>query len=138
MSQISLKRIRVIYLDDDKQLSAVLTDFLSTLGLEVSPFYDQQEAFNEMSLNGHKYELALIDYMMPLKNGVEFLREMAEHNFFDIKYNALYSSIASSELVDRSFKKEKLENFPIFRISKATDDTDDLLLLLNKIRREML
>jgi len=131
------KKISAIYLDDDETLASVVTDFLNGIGLQVKQFHDPDEAIEEMRKNGTCYDLSLIDYRMPIKNGVQVLKEMAEHNFFGIKYNALYSSMALSTEVDEDFESEGISSYSIYKIPKCpTDNSNELFQLLETIKNE--
>ena len=69
---------RILHVDDDPTLSAVLTKRLAAHGYTLVSIANPREAFNEV-LRG-QYRLVLLDIDMPLKNGIELLEEIKQYD----------------------------------------------------------
>ncbi|MFC3093736.1 response regulator [Alteromonas sediminis] len=70
----------VLIIDDDKQLTTMLDEFLRTNGYEVSVANDGQEGLDRLNHANH-YDVVLLDVMMPVKDGFDVLREMRHFCF---------------------------------------------------------
>lgn len=68
---------RILIIDDDDQLCALLKEYLERLGYCVDLAYDGNEGL-ERALTGG-YAALIIDVMMPGKNGLEVLTEVRRH-----------------------------------------------------------
>jgi len=64
----------ILMIDDDTELCELMQRFLNGEGLPVECAHDGERGL-EMALSG-AYELAIIDIMMPGKNGMDVLREL--------------------------------------------------------------
>ena len=65
---------RVLLVDDDVELAAMLREYLEREGFEVGVAHDGESGARE-ALSGH-YAIAVLDVMMPRLNGVEALRRI--------------------------------------------------------------
>ena len=66
--------MKVLYAEDERQLSVAVTEILKIEGFEVTPVYDGQEALDAME---HDYfDAVILDIMMPKKDGIEVLDAM--------------------------------------------------------------
>lgn len=63
--------------EDDEYIRADLSELLALEGYEVRPFRNGQEALNAAIGPGRLPDLVLLDLMMPVMNGYEFLDEVA-------------------------------------------------------------
>lgn len=72
--------IRVLHVDDEPSLLEVSKDILMTMGnFEIDCTCCVDEAFTKLSTGN--YDVAISDYEMPQKNGLQFLKELREkHN----------------------------------------------------------
>ena len=66
--------MKVLYAEDERQLSMAVTEILKMEGFTVDPVYDGEEAV-DYALEG-EYDGMILDWMMPGKDGVEALREI--------------------------------------------------------------
>ena len=66
--------MKVLYAEDERQLSVAVTEILKMEGFDVTPVYDGEEAL--VALNSHYYDAAVLDIMMPKKDGIEVLETM--------------------------------------------------------------
>ena len=65
---------RVLLADDDTELCEMLTEYLVADGFTVVTANDGEEALN--IANSDRFDLVILDVMMPLKNGFDVLREL--------------------------------------------------------------
>lgn len=72
--------MKVLYAEDERQLSVAVTEILKMEGFEVTPVYDGGEAW-EMVQNNY-YDVVILDIMMPVMDGIEVLRRMRENENF--------------------------------------------------------
>jgi len=66
----------VLLIDDDIELGELLKEYLSMEGFELTAVHDGDTGLSE-ALSG-KYNLVLLDVMLPKKNGFEVLRELRQ------------------------------------------------------------
>ncbi|QID16721.1 response regulator transcription factor [Nitrogeniibacter mangrovi] len=69
---------RVLLVDDDVELSGMLSEYLTQEGFETHAVHDG-EAGVAAALSGD-YDIAVLDVMMPVLNGVEALRRIRQHS----------------------------------------------------------
>lgn len=65
---------RILIIDDDIELCELLIEYLQSQGFTVSTAYQGQEGIN-LGLSG-KYDLVVLDVMLPGMNGFEILRHL--------------------------------------------------------------
>lgn len=73
---------RILLVDDDVELTELLSELLSLEGFEVYVVHNGQEAIEE--LETRPYDLMLLDIMMPVLNGVETLKKLRLQKKIDI------------------------------------------------------
>ncbi|KRL28700.1 phosphate regulon transcriptional regulatory protein PhoB [Limosilactobacillus frumenti DSM 13145] len=66
--------MRILLAEDEHQLSHVVVTALTSQGYSVDPVYNGQEAVDHAKQNA--YDLMILDIMMPVKTGLEALREI--------------------------------------------------------------
>ncbi len=67
---------RILLVDDDRLLREVIGDFLLSHGYDVDLAEDGKHALAKFSAG--KYQLALIDLVMPGMNGIELMNQLME------------------------------------------------------------
>ena len=67
---------KILFVEDDPNLSAILKDYLEMIGFEVDHAKDGVEGLHLYHQN--KYNLLLLDVMMPKKDGFTLAREIRE------------------------------------------------------------
>lgn len=67
---------KILLIDDDIELTELLTELLSLEGFQVKVAHNGQEGLNELETN--QYDLILLDVMMPVLNGVETLKRIRQ------------------------------------------------------------
>jgi len=65
---------RILLADDDIELSGMLVDYFTDEGFDLDVAYDGVTALNKISAN--RYDLLILDVMMPHRNGFDVLREL--------------------------------------------------------------
>jgi DNA-binding response OmpR family regulator len=65
---------RILLADDDIELSGMLVDYFTAEGFDVDVAYDGVTTLNKISVN--RYDLLILDVMMPHRNGFDVLREL--------------------------------------------------------------
>jgi len=68
---------RIIVIEDDTFLREMYQELLIGEGYEVDVAMDGGEAFDKLTAN--EYDLALLDIMMPKKDGLQILRDIPEN-----------------------------------------------------------
>ena len=68
----------ILIVDDDTRLRSLLKRFLREQGFAVSDAQDADTAFE--FLNQYKFDLLIVDIMMPKISGIEFLKELRLEN----------------------------------------------------------
>ncbi len=67
---------RLLFVDDDREFCSLMRDYLSGELFEVSAVHDGLAAL--AALKAHPYDIVVLDVMMPLKNGLDVLRELRQ------------------------------------------------------------
>ena len=65
--------MRALVIDDSRVVRLMLSRYLSTLGYEVRQAGNGQEALDVLAENEDLPDVALIDWNMPVMNGLEFV-----------------------------------------------------------------
>ena len=68
--------MKILLIDDDTELCELMSRFLSADGFEVASAHDGAAGLN--MLEHGDFDLAVLDIMMPVKNGMDVLRELRQ------------------------------------------------------------
>lgn len=68
--------LKILYVEDDKELNTVTTSYLKNNNFEVTSVYNGLDALNEFE--EQKFDLVLSDIMMPLCDGFELVKLIRE------------------------------------------------------------
>ena len=71
---------RVLYVDDDEQIILVQQQILERFGYDVSPYLNPVDALEDFRLASERYDIAIIDLVMPSLNGDLLAREIKKVN----------------------------------------------------------
>ena len=71
---------RILIADDDRELCALLADYLRREGFEVDLVHDGDSALQRLRDPAHRPELLILDVMMPSGDGLETLRELRQQH----------------------------------------------------------
>lgn len=82
---------RVLIIDDDKDLSSIITDMLETYGYSVTSVFSADEAYEIMSEN--TYHIILLDINLPDEDGFSICKEIREKSTTPI----IFASARTSE-----------------------------------------
>ena len=67
---------KVLIIDDDEELCELVSEYLSVEGFDTSVVHDGASGLNEA--RSGKYDLAILDVMMPKMNGFEVLKNLRQ------------------------------------------------------------
>ncbi|MBM4171517.1 MAG: response regulator transcription factor [Ignavibacteria bacterium] len=92
--------IKILLVEDDKNLGTVLKEFLEVKGFDVVHCYDGQEAFQKYEME--KFDLCIADVMMPKLDGFSLAKSIVAQSNIPIIF-----------LTAKAMLKDKLEGFKI-------------------------
>ncbi|PLX05076.1 MAG: DNA-binding response regulator [Marinilabiliales bacterium] len=93
------KKVRILFVEDDSNLSMVLKDYLEMIGYEVDHGKDGEEGLGLFKAN--TYDIAILDIMMPKKDGFTLATEIKQ----------IQPSMPLILLTAKNQKEDKLEGF---------------------------
>jgi len=76
--------MRALIVDDSRFVRGYLRGLLEEKGIECEEAGDGQAGIDQMNA-GLSFDLALIDWNMPVMNGLEMLKQMRTEGFSDVK-----------------------------------------------------
>jgi CheY-like chemotaxis protein len=126
-----IKQKRILIVDDNLNNRKILKGFLDHLGIENDEAYDGKQAYDKILANtGTKnhYDIILLDYHMPIMDGVEMARLMFTEN----KIVPLPDIIMLSS-DDVSLQQFKIKDIGIKRCLIKPIFRDDLIQILNEV-----
>ena len=71
-----MKRMKILYAEDERQLSVAVAEILKMEGFEVTTVYDGGQAMK--ALEEDYFDAVILDVMMPVADGFEVLRSMRQ------------------------------------------------------------
>ncbi|MEE0957174.1 MAG: response regulator transcription factor [Ruminococcus sp.] len=87
--------MKVLYAEDEMQLSVAVSEILKMEGFEVTSVYDGAQAWE--ALQNDYYDAVILDIMMPVMDGIEVLQKMRENE----NYTAVLMLTAKATVDDR-------------------------------------
>ena len=69
---------KILVIEDENAINDLICMNLEIAGYEAIPFFDGEE-FSQHLKEQDEYDLALLDIMLPGKDGFELLEELKEH-----------------------------------------------------------
>lgn len=69
-------KLKLLLVDDDEFIQLVITENLAQLGYEVEIAHDGLEAWEKIDLDPKRYDLILLDKMMPRLDGISLLKRI--------------------------------------------------------------
>lgn len=97
--QINDRSSRVLVVDDEPEIHAVLGKLLSREGYDVDSAYSAEEAFQ--SIKDSKPDLVILDIMMPQTSGIEVCNKLkADPNTSDILILIVSARDAQSDRIE--------------------------------------
>ncbi|QEL13777.1 response regulator [Limnoglobus roseus] len=67
--------MKVLVVDDSRAMRSILSNILKQLGHQTDEAGNGQEAYEKL-LAGGEFDLALVDWNMPVMNGLEFVQKV--------------------------------------------------------------
>ncbi len=125
-----LKQKRVLIVDDNLNNRKILKGFLDYLEIENDEAYDGKQAYERILANsGTKkhYDIILLDYHMPVMDGIEMAKLMFAENKI-----VPFPDIIMLSSDDVNLERSKLKDFGIKRYLIKPIFKDDLIRLLNE------
>jgi DNA-binding response OmpR family regulator len=125
MEEISGSK-KVMIIDDDEEFREGLKEFLEFHGWEVDDQHEAQEAIRKLKVTMNLPDLILLDYLMPLENGISF-------------WNALNDDRDLCHLPTIMMTAHEMNSINVVGVRamvKKPIDTDALLTLMNTLRNE--
>ena len=116
-------KAKILLVEDDNNLALVLTDFLEMQKYEVQLEKDGEKGYQ--AFRNSKFDLCILDVMMPIKDGFTLAREIREMN----------EDVPIIFLTAKSMKEDKIEGFKAGAddyISKPFS-TEELILRIEAI-----
>ena len=74
--------MRALVIDDSKAMRRILKGIVEGLGFEVVEADNGATALDELR-HGDEFEVALVDWNMPVMNGIEFVEEVRADSSYD-------------------------------------------------------
>ena len=74
--------MKVLYAEDERQLSMAVTEILKMEGFTVDPVYDGEEALKQ--LKSESYDIVVLDIMMPRLDGIHAIMKIRESSSIPI------------------------------------------------------
>lgn len=115
---------KILIVDDDQYLRELYQEIIQDIGYEVDSAVDGEEGFKKITEN--KYDLVLLDVMMPKLDGLGVLKKLKEINKTDTKIIVL-TNLAHDPIIEESLKNGAL-NYLI----KADITPDQLIEAIKK------
>jgi DNA-binding response OmpR family regulator len=114
---------KILFIDDDKELSEEMVDLLAAEGCQVQVAFDGLGA--EKLIKKNHYDVILLDIKMPVLNGADLLKRIKK-----ISLKSKIILISGKPFLEKEIKKQGL--LPMIRcfISKPYD----VKILLNSIK----
>jgi two-component system chemotaxis response regulator CheY len=92
--------MRALIVDDSRFVRVLLRGLLEEMGIECEEAPDGQAGIDVLKL-GMPFDLALIDWNMPLMNGLEMLTQLRAEGFDDLKV-MMVTTEAENEFIIRA------------------------------------
>ncbi|MBU2885111.1 response regulator transcription factor [Gilvimarinus agarilyticus] len=89
----------ILLIDDDKELSELLQEYLNAEGFSVSTAYDGAEAL-EMARH-NSYSALILDVMLPQHNGFDVLKMLRQHPEYGQQHTPVIMLTAKGDTIDR-------------------------------------
>lgn len=88
-----MRAVYAIVIDDSSAMRMILKRIVGKLGFDVILAEDGRDALDKMEAAGHSFDVALIDWNMPVMNGLEFIQTVRD----DPRYSAVTLMMVTTE-----------------------------------------
>lgn len=92
--------MRILLIEDEKDISSLYQDILTSGGFEVKPYFDGDLGFEEAKKG--EWDLLLLDIMLPNKDGIEILAQLHTSGLTENKKVIILSNIENNEVLKKS------------------------------------
>ena len=120
------RRIRILAVDDEPDLTMLCRMSLEHYGFEVDTFNDPQEALSKFKPGS--YDLVILDIKMPKMDGFELYHKIKKK---DINANICF--LTASELYYEEFRKKEYYALDKSMFIRKPIDNEELLKEVNKM-----
>lgn len=88
-----MRAVHAIVIDDSSAMRMILKRIVGSLGFDVTLAEHGEDALQKMEAAGHPFDVALIDWNMPVMNGLEFIQTVRD----DPRYSAVTLMMVTTE-----------------------------------------
>jgi DNA-binding response OmpR family regulator len=120
------RRIRILAVDDESDLTMLFRMSLEHYGFEVDTFNDPQEALSKFKPGS--YDLVILDIKMPKMDGFELYHKIKKKD-----NNANICFQTASELYYEEFKKKEYNELDKNLFIRKPIDNEELLKAVNRL-----
>ncbi|WP_049722582.1 response regulator [Gilvimarinus polysaccharolyticus] len=89
----------ILLIDDDKELSELLQEYLSSEGFKVSAAYDGEQAL--LMARDNQYDAMILDVMLPRHNGFDVLKKLRQEPDLGQQNTPVIMLTAKGDTIDR-------------------------------------
>jgi CheY-like chemotaxis protein len=98
------KRLRVVYVDDDRGLLEIFSEIIEECDVDLTTFDNAKDALCEIEKSPSSYDVIISDYRMPEINGIFFLKMLKDRGLSKGKELGIFSSLVTDESFLSSFR----------------------------------
>ena len=124
-----IRRIRILAVDDEPDLTMLCRMSLEHYGFEVDTFNDPQEALSKFKPGS--YDLVILDIKMPKMDGFELYHKIKKKD-----NNANICFLTASELYYEEFRKKEYYALDKSMFIRKPIDNEELVKEVNKMIRK--
>lgn len=118
--------MRILLIEDEKEISNLYKELLSSSGFEVNTAFDGETGY-EIAKKGD-WDVLLLDIMLPNKDGLEILSQINSEGLTNTKKVVILSNIENSEV------SKKSESLGALRyVIKSDIKPSDLIDIVNSL-----
>lgn len=96
--------MRALVVDDSMVARNIIKNVLSPMGYEVIQAANGQEALDKLKTQWKKIKLILLDWNMPVLNGIEALKAIRQQREYDQIKVLMVSTESEEEYIDQAMK----------------------------------
>ena len=119
---------RILVVEDDHDINALITYHLKQIGCLVDQAFDGAEALNIVQI--HNYDLFVLDYMMPYMSGIDLLKRIRLHSVAPVIFltartdeaDKIYAlGLGADDYIDKPFSPNELTSRVKASLRRYTD-----------------
>lgn len=114
---------KILVVDDDKDMSRIISTILKQEGYKVFRAYDGEKAI--MQASSKNYNLIILDYKLPNRDGIEVLQEIRN---MGLSNNVIMISAYGNDLI-----KSKAKELGVYQFLDKPFDLNKLLSTVKNI-----